>query len=60
MTSIRSIILDAVNIEDNRHDNATIPELLELLLSLCDDFNHLKLIIGIYYRKYHKYTDFDA
>jgi hypothetical protein len=38
MTSIGCIIIGTINIEDNRHDSTTIPELLELLSSLYDGF----------------------
>jgi hypothetical protein len=44
---------------DNRHDSATIPELLELLL-LYDGYKPSKLIVDMGYREYHKYTDLDV
>jgi hypothetical protein len=49
MTSIWCIIFVAINIEDNRHDSATIPELLDFLSSLYDGFKPSKLIIGMSY-----------
>jgi hypothetical protein len=38
MTSIDCIIFCIANIKDNRHDNATIPEIDELLSSRYDGY----------------------
>jgi IS5 family transposase len=60
MTSIDCIILGVANIKDNRNDNATIPEIDELLSSRYDGYKPSKLIVDMDYRVYQKYTDLDV
>jgi hypothetical protein len=49
MTVIGSIILIIANFKDNRHDSATIPELVELLSSRYDGYKPSKLIVDMGY-----------
>jgi IS5 family transposase len=60
MTPIDCIILGIANIKDNKHDNATIPEIEELLSSRYDGYKPSKLIVDMGYRGYQKYTDLDV
>jgi hypothetical protein len=50
MTVIDCIIPNIANIKDNRHDDATIPELIELLSSIYDGYKPSKLIVDMSYR----------
>jgi IS5 family transposase len=52
MTAIDCIILGVANIKDNRHYNATTPEIEELLSSIYDGYKPSKLIVDMGYRGY--------
>jgi hypothetical protein len=52
MTVIDYIINYITNIKDNRHNSATIPDLIELLSSIYDNYKPSKLIIDMGYRGY--------